>query len=396
MEPLVSTDWLAAELGKPDLVVFDATIYLPNEPRTAARNSCAAHIPGARFFDIDEIADPDTDLPHMVPAPGRFARLIGAMGVSNDSARGVLRPEGPVLGGARLVADGAVRPRPRGGAGWRAAEMAARGPARPRPASRRRRSPADVHAQISAPPGCAASATCCAISNVPRGTGAGRPRRRPLHRHSAGAAAGHARRPHPRLAATCPTPSCSPPDQTFLPPDALRARFARRRRGRHPPGGDQLRLRRHRLHPHARPGPRRPAAGRGVRRVLDRMGRPRRHAGGELSGWPTIPHRRSRGTSDTRLSHAGRAGTRVHGLRQSAAAARLHGAATRPGRAPRLGRPSGSTRRWSTASWARRRISRWRTWSPRSRAARAARSSPRASPPSPRRCSPFSRPATTA
>ena len=85
MEPLVSTEWLAAELGKPDLVVFDATKYLPNENRDGRAEFRTAHIPGARYFDIDEVADPDTDLPHMVPAAGRFARLIGAMGVSNAS-----------------------------------------------------------------------------------------------------------------------------------------------------------------------------------------------------------------------------------------------------------------------------------------------------------------------
>ena len=74
------------------------------------QSSCRAHIPGARYFDIDEIADPDTDLPHMVPTPGRFAKLIGAHRRVECLARGVLRPEGPGVGGARLVADGAVRP----------------------------------------------------------------------------------------------------------------------------------------------------------------------------------------------------------------------------------------------------------------------------------------------
>ena len=85
MDPLVSTAWLAGELGKPGLVVFDATKYLPNEQRDGRAEFTAAHIPGARYFDIDEVADPDTDLPHMVPAPGRFAQLIGALGVSNET-----------------------------------------------------------------------------------------------------------------------------------------------------------------------------------------------------------------------------------------------------------------------------------------------------------------------
>ena len=85
MGPLVTTDWLAAELGKPGLVVFDATKYLPNESKDGKAEFLTAHIAGARYFDIDAVADPDTDLPHMVPSPGRFGKLLGAMGVSNDS-----------------------------------------------------------------------------------------------------------------------------------------------------------------------------------------------------------------------------------------------------------------------------------------------------------------------
>ena len=83
--PLVSTEWLATHLAEPDLVVFDATFYLPADGKDGAHEFGACHIPGARFFDIDEIADLDTELPHMVPAPGRFARLVGELGVSNSS-----------------------------------------------------------------------------------------------------------------------------------------------------------------------------------------------------------------------------------------------------------------------------------------------------------------------
>ncbi|MBW8268636.1 sulfurtransferase [Caldovatus aquaticus] len=85
MEDLVSTAWLATELGRPDLVVFDCTKYLPNEPLDGQAEFLRAHIPGARYFDIDLFADPDTDLPHMVPTPGRFARLAGAAGIANAS-----------------------------------------------------------------------------------------------------------------------------------------------------------------------------------------------------------------------------------------------------------------------------------------------------------------------
>ena len=82
---LVSTAWLADAIGDAELVVLDATLYLPNEPKDAATEFRAAHIPGARLFDINLVADPDTDLPHMVPSPGRFAKLMGALGVSNNS-----------------------------------------------------------------------------------------------------------------------------------------------------------------------------------------------------------------------------------------------------------------------------------------------------------------------
>ncbi len=84
MDALVSTAWLADHLD--DVLVFDATKYLPNEGRNGIDEFTAAHIPGARFFDIDVVADPDSALPHMVPTPGRFERLMGELGVGNDSA----------------------------------------------------------------------------------------------------------------------------------------------------------------------------------------------------------------------------------------------------------------------------------------------------------------------
>jgi thiosulfate/3-mercaptopyruvate sulfurtransferase len=85
MDDLVSTEWLAGALGAPDLMVFDATKYLPNEPFDGLTKYREAHIPGARFFDIDVVADPDTALPHMAPTAGRFARLMGELGISNTT-----------------------------------------------------------------------------------------------------------------------------------------------------------------------------------------------------------------------------------------------------------------------------------------------------------------------
>ena len=81
--PLVTTAWLADHLADSDLVLFDTTKYLPNEPKDGRAEFALAHIPGARFFDIDDIADAETELPHMVPTAGRFARKLGELGVSN-------------------------------------------------------------------------------------------------------------------------------------------------------------------------------------------------------------------------------------------------------------------------------------------------------------------------
>jgi thiosulfate/3-mercaptopyruvate sulfurtransferase len=84
MQDLVPTEWLAAELGKPDLVILDCTKYLPNEaPLDGLTEFRKAHIPGARFADIDLLADVEDPLPHMVPTPARFAREIAKLGVGN-------------------------------------------------------------------------------------------------------------------------------------------------------------------------------------------------------------------------------------------------------------------------------------------------------------------------
>jgi thiosulfate/3-mercaptopyruvate sulfurtransferase len=80
---LVGPAWLAAELGKPDLLVLDASFYLPSEEVDARERFVAGHIPGAQFFDIDAVADTETDLPHMLPTAGRFARMVGALGIGN-------------------------------------------------------------------------------------------------------------------------------------------------------------------------------------------------------------------------------------------------------------------------------------------------------------------------
>jgi thiosulfate/3-mercaptopyruvate sulfurtransferase len=85
MDSLLTTSELAAGLSSPDLVVLDATWYMPGDARNARELHAAARIPGARYFDIDLIADHQTRLPHMVPSPEFFAQQVGALGVSNAS-----------------------------------------------------------------------------------------------------------------------------------------------------------------------------------------------------------------------------------------------------------------------------------------------------------------------
>jgi thiosulfate/3-mercaptopyruvate sulfurtransferase len=80
---LVSTDWLAAHLNDPDLRIIDASYYLPDMGRNGRAEYDAAHIPGARFFDIDEISDQRSDLPHMAPPPEKFISRMRAMGIGD-------------------------------------------------------------------------------------------------------------------------------------------------------------------------------------------------------------------------------------------------------------------------------------------------------------------------
>ncbi|OJY46753.1 MAG: 3-mercaptopyruvate sulfurtransferase [Rhizobiales bacterium 64-17] len=81
---LKSVDWLAAHLNDPNVVVVDGSFYLPAQKRDAHREYREGHIPGAVFFDIDEITDKTTDLPHMLPGPADFAKAVGALGIGND------------------------------------------------------------------------------------------------------------------------------------------------------------------------------------------------------------------------------------------------------------------------------------------------------------------------
>lgn len=83
MSWLVSTDWLAAHLKAPDIAIVDATWHLPNVARDAHAEYIAARIPGAVFFDIDEISDTSSPLPHMLPSPEKFASRMKKLGIGD-------------------------------------------------------------------------------------------------------------------------------------------------------------------------------------------------------------------------------------------------------------------------------------------------------------------------
>jgi thiosulfate/3-mercaptopyruvate sulfurtransferase len=83
-EALVTTEWLAAHIGDPNIRVVDSSFKLPGITPTAREDYDRGHIPGAVFFDIDDIAAPGTSLPHMIPSPELFARKMEGLGIGGD------------------------------------------------------------------------------------------------------------------------------------------------------------------------------------------------------------------------------------------------------------------------------------------------------------------------
>jgi thiosulfate/3-mercaptopyruvate sulfurtransferase len=83
MDPIVSTAWLAANLKAPDLRIVDGTFYLPAENKNARQEFLERHIPGAVFFDIDDIADSSSSLPHMLPSPEKFSSKVRKLGLGD-------------------------------------------------------------------------------------------------------------------------------------------------------------------------------------------------------------------------------------------------------------------------------------------------------------------------
>jgi thiosulfate/3-mercaptopyruvate sulfurtransferase len=100
MELLVTTDWLAKELGASDLRIVDATWFMPDGGRNAAAEYEGGHIPGAVFMDINEIADAGSDLPNMLPPPEKFASRMQSLGLG-DGSRVVVYDDSPFKSATR-------------------------------------------------------------------------------------------------------------------------------------------------------------------------------------------------------------------------------------------------------------------------------------------------------
>jgi len=82
-DALVSTEWLADHLSAPDVRVVDASWCMPGSARDLRAEYNEQHIPGAVFFDIDDIANSDTDLPHMLPSPEKFSSKVRKLGLGD-------------------------------------------------------------------------------------------------------------------------------------------------------------------------------------------------------------------------------------------------------------------------------------------------------------------------
>jgi thiosulfate/3-mercaptopyruvate sulfurtransferase len=101
MDLLVSTEWLGAELGAADLRVIDATVFLPGSGLNARAQYEAEHIPGAVFFDIEEVSDSSDPLPHMLPPEHKFASRMQSLGLG-DGHRFVVYDNSPLHSAARV------------------------------------------------------------------------------------------------------------------------------------------------------------------------------------------------------------------------------------------------------------------------------------------------------
>ena len=100
MDSLVSTEWLARNLGSPDLAIVDSSAFMPNDGRDGKAEFLQAHIPGACFLDINQVADRSNPTPHMLPSAADFGRAMTDLGVNRDD-RIVVYDNSPLRTAAR-------------------------------------------------------------------------------------------------------------------------------------------------------------------------------------------------------------------------------------------------------------------------------------------------------
>ncbi len=100
MDTLVSTEWLARNLGEPDVAIVDASAFLPTDGRDPNAEFLQAHIPGARFLDINKVADRSNPAPHMLPSAADFGKAMNELGVGRDD-RIVVYDNSPLRTAAR-------------------------------------------------------------------------------------------------------------------------------------------------------------------------------------------------------------------------------------------------------------------------------------------------------
>lgn len=98
---LVTTDWLAQHLSAPDVKVLDASMFLPGDERNARAAYAAQHVPGAQFFDIDDISDKSSALPHMLPPVEKFVSRVRKLGIG-DGHRVVVYDQDGLFSAARV------------------------------------------------------------------------------------------------------------------------------------------------------------------------------------------------------------------------------------------------------------------------------------------------------
>jgi len=100
-KPVVSAEWLRSHLTAPDVRVLDCSYFMPGSPQTGRQIYDAHHIPGARFFDIDDVADTDNSLPHMLPSPEKFSSRVRRLGLG-DGHRVICYDQNGFLASARV------------------------------------------------------------------------------------------------------------------------------------------------------------------------------------------------------------------------------------------------------------------------------------------------------